>query len=320
MNNILRYMKLAKYEPRIIFRWVKGYILANIFRRTILRGVDIAVTYSCQAKCEKCSAKALLETHRTEMTKDDIVRLAAQFSRAGAIMVNLTGGEPLLRNDIIEVVRGVGKLPLIVSLSTLGAGMTGAILADLRTAGLDVLQISLNSPYEKEHDEETGIEGSFNNAVEVIIEAKKLGIEVLINSVITKEILHSDRIAKLAEIANSHKCLLSIVLPAQTGGWDNSDVSLSMKEYELISSWLQKDYITADTKTCYRTGICPAGTEKVYVSAYGDLHPCPLINNSYGNVLKEDFSVLWNTMSKEMNKSIPKCCMNIKKVGFDGQN
>ena len=312
MKQLFKYLKLARHKPGIIARGAKGLLLANVFKKDALRGVDVAITYQCQATCEKCSTKNLIEPGRPEMSKDEIIALSGKISSMGALLINLTGGEPLLKDGLIDIIEELNKLPLIISLSTLGFAMTDALMENLKRAGLNAIQISLSSPIEKEHDGEVGLSGSYRKVFESIKKARELGIEVLINTVITREKLHSDRIEKLVAIARENESLLSFILPAEVGGWQEKKVCLIREDHELIEKWLALDCVTIDTKTCYRSGRCPAGTEKVYVTAYGDVYPCPFIHKKYGNVLVDDFQKLWQNMSTDRSKSPCKGCWNVK--------
>ncbi len=306
--NLLKYIRLATEKPSCTLRGVLSLVEAHIFNKKVLRGVELAITYKCQARCDKCSCRTMIDNSRAEMTTQQVLYVCKQVTRAGAILINLTGGEPLLRDDIVDIVREINKMPVLISLTTNGL-LLERYLGKLRWAGLNVLQISLNSPFEEEHDEQIGVEGSYRKVLAGIKEAKALGIEVLINTVVTREILYSERITELLKLVKKNRCILSLIIPAAVGGWSNKDVSLTEEDYKQIQRLLKYNFVTTDTESCYRGGRCPAGTEKVYISPYGDLYPCPFIQHRYGNVFESNFIELW--------KGLPGVgshyCLNIKK-------
>ena len=308
MKNLCKYIRLVKQKPSVVTRVAKALFLTKVFKRKVLRGVEFAVTYQCQAKCEKCSSRGLIDSGRQEMSLEQILNISRQIVNAGAILINFTGGEPLLRNDIIHIIKTVSKMPVLVSLSTNGLLLTDTLLKELKEAGLNVLQIGLHSPNEEEHDAEVAVKGSYRSVLAGIKETRGLGIEVLINTVITREILYSERMIQLVHMAREYKSFLSMVLPAQVGGWKEKDVSLNHEDYKLIKKWLKSKFVTTDTESCYSRGICPAGTEKVYITPYGDMYPCPFIHEKQGNILNDNFIQLWKKMCTKRYS----WCVNIK--------
>ena len=305
---LLKYIRLIRKNPDIALQAAKAFILANIFNKKVIRGAEVAVTYRCQGKCEKCSCRSLIDETRSEMTIEQILKVCRKISGAGAILINITGGEPLLRKDIMEIIKQISTLPILVSLTTNGFLLDEDLIKNLKLAGLDVIQVSLSSPFEEEHDKDIGLPGSYQRVLSAIETAKRYGLEVLINTVVTREVLYSKRIVELIAIAKKYNSFLSLILPAKVGGWAGKDVGLNLKDYKAISKLLKNKFVTTDTESCYRRGMCPAGTEKVYISPYGDIYPCPFIQRSYGNVLKDDLVRLWENMPHLVHKG----CINIK--------
>ena len=318
MKYPLKFLKLSRYRPRIIYNFAKGMLLAKIFKKRILRGLDLAVTYRCPASCVKCSAKNLIDPSRAELTIDEILRIMNESIEMGAVHVNLTGGEAVLRNDIIDIIKRLREKPLIISLGSCAYTLTDELLEKLKDAGLGAIQISLDSPFENEHDTEVGIKGSYKKALAAIKKSRELDMEVLINTVVTHEKLHSDRIEKLVNIAKENTCFLCFILPAELGGWEGQNRALDQGDFAMIKQWLKNPHTTNELETCYSRGLCPAGSEKIYISAYGDLYPCPLIHKKHGNVLNEGLAHLWRKMSGEMGKSQCEGCLNVKTLYKQG--
>jgi len=97
MTRLLKYIRLIKKKPSIAVRAGRAFVMANVFERKVLRGAEIAVTYRCQGKCDKCSCRSLIDESKPEMTTEQILKVCRKISSAGAILINLTGGEPLLQ-------------------------------------------------------------------------------------------------------------------------------------------------------------------------------------------------------------------------------
>ena len=86
------------------------------------------------------------------------------------------------------------------------------------------------------------------------------------------------------------------------------EVNLDQKDYTLIQEWLKNRFVTTDTESSYNRGVCPAGTEKIYITPYGDIYPCPFIQTRKGNILENDFIQLW----KQMNNKKYGSCIGVK--------
>jgi MoaA/NifB/PqqE/SkfB family radical SAM enzyme len=308
MIGLNKYISLFRKKPQIIPKAFKGMFLAHLANRRILRGVELAVTYDCQGACPKCSCRSLVKKGQKKMSLEQLYSLCLDISDSGAILINFTGGEPLLRKGIVKLIGRVSKLSLLTSLSTNGLLLTDKMIDRLAYSGLNIIQISLNSPFKDEHDKEIGVVGSYDKVLAGIRKAKERGIEVLINVVATKEIIYSGKIYNFIEIARLSNSFLSLIFPAAAGGWRNKDVCLNKKDYEQLKDLLNYSFVTTDTESSYKRGFCPAGTEKIYISPYGDVYPCPFIQTPIGHVLKENFSKILK------NNSFPKVpgCLNIR--------
>ena len=107
----------------------------------------LSVTRRCNLNCVYCG-KADCEKKEEELTAEQFALLAAAFADCGVRKIRLTGGEPLVRGDIVEIVRYLRAIP---SLETLALTTNGVYLAryaeDLRQAGLDSVNISLDAVF-----------------------------------------------------------------------------------------------------------------------------------------------------------------------------
>lgn len=308
MIRLNKYISLLKKKPQIIPKVLKGMLLAHLVNKRILRGVELAVTYDCQGTCPKCSCSSLAKKGREKMSLEQLYSLCLDISDSDAVLINFTGGEPLLCKGIVKLIGKVSKLPLLTSLSTNGLLLTDKMIDRLAYSGLNILQISLSSPFKDEHDKEIGVVGSYDKVLVGVREAKERGIETLINVVVTKDIIYSGKIYNFIEIARLSNSFLSLIFPAAVGGWKDKDVCLDKKDYEQLKDLLNYSFVTTDTESSYKRGFCPAGTEKIYISPYGDVYPCPFIQTPIGNVLEGKFS---KTLKNNSFSKVPGC-LNIR--------
>jgi len=163
-------------------RFLKGRILSLVSSRLLV--VSFEVTLSCVCHCRHCDLGGVRENEK-QMKPEDFSEIIRDLK---PLVVQLSGGEPLLRKDIVRVVKAVKKfrnLPYVI-LVTNGALLTKEKYIALREAGVDQFSISLDFPNER-HDEFRGYPGLFRHLNTLIPELSKYGFkDIILNSCITK--------------------------------------------------------------------------------------------------------------------------------------
>src|SRR5947208_4963321 len=149
------------------------------------------LTYRCPLKCPYCSNPLELARYRHELDTATWQRVLAEAAALGVVQVHFSGGEPLVRRDLAELVRHARQLDLYSNLST-GATLTDpATLQRLKEAGLDALQISLLDTRPDGNDWLSGA-ASFDKKRVAVETARRLGFPVTLNVVLHRHNL--DRI------------------------------------------------------------------------------------------------------------------------------
>src|SRR5262249_28228434 len=131
------------------------------------------LTHRCPLKCPYCSNPLELQLARDELDTADWKRVLAEAAALGVIQVHFSGGEPLLRRALAELVAQARGLDLYTHLITSGIGADERRLARLRDAGLDALQISLQDSRAAENDWLAGTP-SFDQKCRAIGAARRL--------------------------------------------------------------------------------------------------------------------------------------------------
>jgi MoaA/NifB/PqqE/SkfB family radical SAM enzyme len=152
-----------------------------------LVNITLELTYRCNVQCEFCFLKdSVLYQKRDELTAAEIARLAQQARPYGASFF-LTGGEPLLRRDLAEIVGAIKGCGLKVGLNTNGLLLDQHVGAELRAAGLDYVIVSLHGPREL-HDCLENRSGSFDRVLANLqaFAAAKGATRVLVNCVVAR--------------------------------------------------------------------------------------------------------------------------------------
>ena len=134
------------------------------------------------------------------LSTDDWLRVFREAEALGVLQVNLSGGEPLLRADLAALVGGASQLNLYVNLITSGIPVTRDKLTELRDAGLNSVQVSIQDTQSEASDRIAG-KTSFDNKIQVAKWVKELGLPLTLNFVLHRSNL--DRVNEMVELAEN---------------------------------------------------------------------------------------------------------------------
>src|SRR5262249_27659182 len=152
------------------------------------------LTYRCPLRCPYCSNPLQLRRYRDELDADTWKRVLGEAAALGVVQVHFSGGEPLVRRDLPELVAAARGFGLYTHLSTGGTLADEAALARLREAGLDAVQVSLLDADAGSNDFLAGAP-SFGKKCAAVAAARRLGFPVTLNVV-----LHRHNLERLEEI------------------------------------------------------------------------------------------------------------------------
>lgn len=147
------------------------------------------LTYTCPLQCPYCSNPIDFAKHKDELGTDDWLRVLSEARAMGAVQLGLSGGEPLVRPDLPILVRHARELGYYVNLITSGYNLDEAKIAELKDAGLDHIQVSIQAPEKTLNDYLAGTE-SFEHKKEVARLVKKHGYPMVLCVVIHRQNIH----------------------------------------------------------------------------------------------------------------------------------
>lgn len=175
--------------------------VTDAFGRT-LTYIRLSVTGRCNFKCTYCS---IPNDHADLMSGEEIVRIARIVASLGVVKIRLTGGEPTVRNDLVDIVREVKKIPGIQKLVMTTNGARFADLAPaLKDAGLTGVNISLDSLH-AERIRSIARGGELESVLHGIEAARQLKFHPLkINMVVMKGV-NEDEVMQFADLAAQAK-------------------------------------------------------------------------------------------------------------------
>ena len=265
----------------------------------LIRAIEYAVTYDCQASCAKCSAMNMRDAGRPLLTNQQLRRLGDDCHSLGAYEVNLTGGEPLMAEDLEEIVDYFNPRSTFIGINTNGKLLTRKRIISLRDAGVDLFKISLDSPVAAEHDASRGIQGLYDHIMDMLrVIGEIRGVRGHLCMVSTREAIESGKVQQVLDIAKDNNATLGIVLPAAIGGWTRKhEVLLESQHRRLLDRFSTDPSVFLQGNVGQREFICPCGTTEIYINCYGDVIPCPFIQIAFGNVRDEDFSSIYHRMA-----------------------
>ncbi len=199
------------------------------------------VTQACDLVCKHCRASAQACSHPEELTTDQsksLIDQIATFPRKPHLV--LTGGDPLKRGDIFDLIRHAVGAGLQVALTPSATPLaTREALQQAKEAGVGRLGISLDGADAVTHDAFRGWEGSFERTMRILDDARQLGLGVQINTTITKRNLH--QIEDMATLLSTQGIAMwSVFFLVPVGrGIDEERISPEQNEEVFDQLWQQ---------------------------------------------------------------------------------
>jgi len=150
------------------------------------RNVYWETTIACSLACQHCRAAAIAEADPSELTTDEALRLIDSVHALGSLLV-LTGGDPLVRRDLFELVEYARSLHVPVAVTPSATpNLTRAALERLKGLGIAVMGLSLDGPNAELHDSFRGVRGTFGHSLRALDIARDLGLPVQVNTTVTR--------------------------------------------------------------------------------------------------------------------------------------
>lgn len=290
------------------------------------------LTNACNLACRHCRASAIKCPGSDELSTDEAKRFVDEIAAFKPILI-LTGGEPLLRDDVYEIARYATDKGMRVVLGSNATLITPKVAEKLKNAGIQRVSVSIDGASRETHDAFRGEPGAFDTALRGIGILKKAGIGFQINTTITRR--NIDEIPRIYDFAvDIGAAALHIFLLVPTGrGRDIEYEEIPPEEYERVLNWFydkQKEAKIQLKATCaphyFRivrqrgklegtrpqsvkshghgfaamTKGCLGGTGFCFVSRIGDVYPCGYLPALAGNIREQPFSEIWQT-SKVFN-------------------
>lgn len=282
-------------------RFIDEHLLAKSAGPT---HAQISLTNACPQNCSYCYNKNRVGQR---MDTETIKRVITELKQMGVVWLGLTGGEPLLNKDLVEIIESVGG-DCAIKLFTTGTNLSDKLAYDLRKAGLFYVSVSLDHWQEEEHDRGRGCQGAYKTALRAIDIFKKTeGIHTSVSAVISKDMLQNNQVEKFIQFLinlDIHEVWLSETKPSVEAYWHQEAVITEEEQKRLIE--IQDKYNKRGEVTINYLGHfenkenfgCNAGNKMVYVDAFGEVSPCVFTPITFGNVRNESVQAIFSEMKK----------------------
>ncbi len=281
-------------------------------------------TQACELVCAHCRACATPDRHPHELSTEEGKRLLSKIHEMGTPLCILTGGDPALRNDLVELVTFGHDVGLTMAMTPSGTGrMKRELLERLGRAGLKRVAVSVDGPDGESHDMFRGVLGSYAHSMRILREARELGLETQMNFTLSR--VSFGRVREMAALAHSVGVTMFVLFLVVPTGRASEALGLSAHEVESALNELADvaDEYPFQVKTTaapqfrrillerhharspvgllrdFRDGTVTGprgindGSGFLFVSHTGDVMPSGFFPVSAGNIRAEDLALIY---------------------------
>ena len=270
------------------------------------------LSYQCPLHCPYCSNPVDIghPKYRGELETEDWIRVFGEARGLGVLQLALTGGEPMLRRDLVQLCAAARDADLYSSLITAGTLFTRERAEALKAAGLDHVQISIQSP-DREENDRIGGNRSFEKKIAAARAVRELDFPLTINCVLHRQNL--DRIEELLDLTLELGAQRLELANTQYYGWAVVNQEALMPTWQQLRRgeeavkrfrervgnkvdvlWVLPDFYEDLPKPC----MGGWGRTAMVLAPNGDALPCQAASTipglEFANVLEHPLEWIWN--------------------------
>ena len=274
--------------------------------------VSWMTTNACNLKCEHCYQDADFSTDK-ELTTEEGMKLIDEIARAGFKIMIFSGGEPLMRPDIFDLVQHAASVGLRPVFGSNGTLITKEVARKLKDCGACAMGISVDSLDPAKHDMFRGLPHAHELTMQGIENCKEVGLPFQLHTTVVG--WNRDEITQITDFAQEIGAVghyIFFLIPVGRGKLIK-ETALEVKENEeLLRAIMRKQgEVSIDVKpTCapqftrvaQQLGIesrfsrgCLAGLTYCVVGSEGLVRPCAYMEETAGDVRKQSFDEIWKT-------------------------
>jgi radical SAM protein len=277
-------------------------------------------TQACDLACVHCRASAQSERSASELTTEQGYRLLDEIRSFGEPLMVFTGGDPLKRPDLFDLIRYSVKIGLRTNVTPSATPLlTNEAIDKFKEAGVSRMAISVDGHDAASHDDFRGIPGTFDRAMEALRHARDIGLDTQFQTTVTRR--NMDHLPEIAEIVKEMRSKMWSLFFLIVTGRALASQDLVAEEYEQVFDFMYnlsktapfgiktteamhyRRYIAQRMKAehgpasneaakgvAFRTAGVSDGKGFVFVSHQGEIFPSGFLPVSGGNVLQESLT------------------------------
>ncbi|MCB9640186.1 MAG: radical SAM protein [Myxococcales bacterium] len=278
----------------------------RIQRHNIPASVFFTLTERCHLHCQQCY---LVEDIRGELDTSEVKDALDQLAEFGATNITFTGGEPLLRPDIYEIIQHASHHGFAITLFTSGTPCNPTRVQKLKQAGVHYVSVTLYAAEAGPHDTITQAEGSWAKTVDGLKNLRKAGLKTEVKYLQMQE--NRGQLVATRELAG--KLGASFVVDFKvTATHDGKRHPLSMQLQEEELTYLYHLMAARDGSFAKQleprvvapnSGMCGAGRTRVVIGSDGQVYPCMDYIPSLGNLREQSLRDIWQGQAVQKVRS-----------------
>ena len=264
-------------------------------KTTRFTNILIAITKWCPLRCEHCFEWEALNGRET-LSVSDLNTIVAKFQEKGTGIIQLTGGEPLMKVDYLLEILKSSKPGSEFWVFTSGYNLTPENAQKLKRAGLTGVVVSMDHFNPDVHNLFRGSNRSFEWVQSGVKNAIEAGLVTALSICVSKTFVTESNLMAYADLAKQMGVsFIQILEPRAVGHYEGKDVLLDAGHEKILEEfYLKMNYGRKYRKypiVCYhgyyqrKTGCFGSGNRSLYVDTDGDLHACPFCRIKMGNAL-----------------------------------
>lgn len=297
-------------------------------------------TLNCNAKCKHCGSSAETKNYPDELTTEEIKagfkQIADDFD-ANKILINVTGGEPLVRKDLFEVMTYAVELGFHWGMTTNGILLTAENIEKLKCAGMETISISIDGLKET-HDEFRGVPGSYDKIIENIKNLREANFvkHIQVTTVFNKSNIHQlNEIYDVMCSLNLDSWRIASIDPIGRAK-EHDDLMLDKKDFEKLLDFILEKNKKGNLEISYGCPsflglkyendvrkylfFCRTGINIASILYNGDLYVCPNVPRMkklvQGNIKTDNFKEVWDNKYKEFRNNHRTTCESCQKCDY----
>lgn len=290
----------------------------ELYKQPILQNLFLEVTSRCNARCEHCGSRCDGNMQGEEISAEDLKKTLKRIAAAydpQKILINVTGGEPLMRKDLFDIMAYANELGFLWGMTTNGMLITKSVVKKMEETGMCTVSVSVDG-LEKTHEEFRKVPNSYQKIFEGIHMMQESPVIQLVQvtTVVNQKNIHELEDVYQLLLDNGVQYWRVISCDPIGRALDNSNILLDSDQYKYLFQFIQekakegkmKDitygcshYLGPNLEGEIRDHyfMCHAGLTVGSILSNGDIFVCPNVPRKkeliQGNIKTDDFVDVW---------------------------